>query len=311
MNVFLTGATGFVGSHIAEALLEAGHEVRASVRASSDLRWVEALPLERVTLDLRDPLEGSFEGFDAVIHCAGLTRARTEEQFLAVNAEGSERIAERAVADGVRRLVLISSLAARGPDGAGGPVSPYGRSKHEGERRLLALSDAIELSILRPGGVYGPRDSDLLPLFRMAAKGFVVTPKSRARLQPVYVTDVVSATMAALEGPPVADPLPVAGEDTHPWDEVARLLMAAVAKDGRRLTVPPGVFWFAGLLSELGSAVTGTAPAMDRRRARDMSHFSWTCDVAPTTRALDWRPAVDLGEGLAKTAAWYREQGWL
>jgi nucleoside-diphosphate-sugar epimerase len=109
----------------------------------------------------------------------------------------------------------------------------------------------------------------------------------------------------------VAGPLPVAAEATHPWDEVARLLMAAVEKEGRQLTIPPGLFWFAGLLSEAGSAVTGKAPAMDRRRARDMSHFSWTCDVAPTIEALDWRPSVDLATGLARTAAWYREIGWL
>ncbi|MDX1578038.1 MAG: NAD-dependent epimerase/dehydratase family protein [Gemmatimonadota bacterium] len=315
-RILLTGATGFLGSHIAEALVEAGHGVRCSVRATSDTRWIDGLLVEKVELDLgapetAGPAREALDGVDVVVHCGGLTRARDEAEFLRVNARGTERLdgAEREA--GVERFLLISSLVARGPDGADGPISPYGRSKREGERALERAGEGMEAVVLRPGGIYGPRDSDLMPLFAMAARGWIVVPRSEVPLQPVFVADVVSAVMAALEAPVPDRPIPVAGAERHGWDELAAALARAVGREGRVLRVPPPLFWAAGLLSELASRVTGRQPAMDRRRARDMSHHAWTCDIDPARRALGWEPEVGVDEGLERTAAWYRAEGWL
>lgn len=309
----MTGATGFLGSHLAEALVADGHAVRCSVRRSSDTRWIDPLDVERVVLDLSDPgdLATALEGTDAVVHCGGLTRARDEAEFQRVNAAGTESLAAAAVAAGAARFVFVSSLAARGPDGSGGPVSAYGRSKAAGERLLEAFRDRLELVVLRPGGVYGPRDDDLLPLFRAAARGFLAVPRSPHPLQPVYVGDVVSATKAALEAEPSVDPLPVAHPRRHTWDDLAAALAAAVGGEPRIVHLPPAFFWSVGLLSELASRLTGRSPAMDRRRARDLSRLRWTCDIDETRRALDWEPTVDIELGLRVTAAWYREVGWL
>lgn len=311
--VLLTGGTGFVGSHMARALAARGHDVRCTVRATSDTRWLEPLELETVELDLARErgVEGALRGIAAVVHAGGLTRARDEAEFRRVNAGGTERLATAAAKAGVRRFVFISSLAARGPDGADGPVSSYGRSKAEAERRLARLSDRLELAVLRPGGVYGPRDSDLLPLFRMAARGLLVVPRSAAPLQPVFVEDVARAAVRALEAPPPARPLPVAERGRYAWPEVARLLARALGGRVRTVRAPSALFWAVGFASELAARLTGEPPAMDRRRARDLSRHSWTCDPAPTEGALDWRARVALPEGLERTAAWYREAGWL
>lgn len=312
-EILLTGGTGFLGSHIADALVAAGHDVRCTVRRTSDTRWIDELPVATLELDLAggSTAAAALEGVESLVHCGALTRARNEAEFLAVNAAGTERLARAAAEAGVRRFVFISSLAARGPDGAGGPVSPYGRSKREAERLLASLDGGMERVVLRPGGVYGPRDSDLLPLFGLAARGWIVVPRSSAPLQPVYVSDVVSAVIAALDRPVPRAPLAVAGEERARWNELARALARAVGRDARVLRVPAGVFWTAGLLSEVASRVTGRAPAMDRRRARDMSHHSWTCETEAAREALGWRPEVGIEEGLARTAAWYREAGWL
>ena len=315
-TIFLTGGSGFLGSHLADAFVAAGHEVAASVRRTSDTQRLDRLELKKVELDLGT--EGgraavaALAACDVVVHCGALTRARSESEFMAVNATGTVRLAQAAARAGVRRFVFISSLAARGPDGADGPMSPYGRSKAEAEAALAALRGPMEITVLRPGGVYGPRDSDLLPLFQLAARGWAMIPRSRARLQPVYVSDVVSAVLAALEAPPTPEPLPVAAADRHSWRETARALMAAVDRPVRVVRLPAACFLAMGGLAELAARVTGKAPAFDRRRARDLSSLSWTCDIETTRRDLDrWSPEVGLEEGLARTAEWYRRVAWL
>ena len=315
-SVFLTGGSGFLGGHLAEALVAAGHEVTASVRRTSDTRHLDRLELRTVELDLgaedKSEAAAALAGCAAVVHCGALTRARNESEFMAVNAVGTRRLAEAAAAAGVRRFVFISSLAARGPDGADGPVSPYGRSKADAEAALAAIRGSMEVAVLRPGGVYGPRDSDLLPLFRLAARGWTAVPRSRAPLQPVYVADVVSAALVSLEAAPAPLPLPIAAAERHSWRALASALMAAVGRPGRVLRLPSALFLTAGALSELAGRVTGKAPAFDRRRARDLSAHAWTCDIEPSRKHLDpWRPRVGIDEGLARTAEWYRRKGWL
>src|SRR3712207_1102536 len=151
-RVLVTGAAGFVGSHIARAFVEAGYEVRCGVRASSDLRWISDLSIERVPLDLRgrpDNLPRAVKNTALVVHAAGITRARRPEDYHSVNAEGTRKLVAAALGAGVRRFVLISSLAARGPDdptkdGRDHPKSAYGRSKLEAEACLLSLGGRIQ-----------------------------------------------------------------------------------------------------------------------------------------------------------------------
>jgi len=312
VRILLTGATGFLGSHIAGGLVSAGHDVVCSVRRTSDTRWIDPLGVETVTFDLgADGVPDAIRTVEQVVHCGGLTRARNEARFQRVNAEGTAALANAAAAAGVRRFVFISSLAARGPKGAGGPISPYGRSKAAGERALREAAGDMERVVLRPGGVYGPRDPDLLPLFKLASKGWIAIPAGAPALQPVFVDDVVAVTLSALSAPPPGAPLPVAHAARHGWPALGLALSEALGVDARIVKVPPAAFWTVGLLSEVAARFTGTPPAMDRRRARDMSRHRWTADVDVTRRALGWEARVDIRQGLALTAAWYREAGWL
>lgn len=169
----------------------------------------------------------------------------------------------------------------------------------------------MDLVILRPGGVYGPRDSDLLPMFRMARRGFLVIPRSPAPLQPIFVDDVIEAVVRAASGPVPDAPLPLAERARYGWTEVAHALGEALGRRVRAIRVPYATFWTAGLLGELGSRLTRKAPALDRRQARDFARYSWTCDPSPTEAALGWSALVALPDGLARTASWYREVGWL
>lgn len=317
-RVLVTGASGFVGSFVAEAFARRGDEVRAAVRPSSSLAWLESLPLERVTLRLERPdeLASALRGVEVVVHAAGLTRARREADYFAVNVEGTRALAQAAVRAGVRRLVLISSLAARGPDerpgsGEDQPTSAYGRSKLEAEKVALGYQSTLEVAILRLAGVYGPRDRDFLSLFQLAQRGLLILPRAAGVLQLLYAPDAAEAAALAAEAPIPERPLPIAEAQRYDRESFARLLGEAVGRQPHLFRLPVPLFELAGSAVQGVSTLIKRPPPFDRRRAEDVARYHWTCDVTEAECALGWRAATPLAEGLTRTARWYREQGWL
>ena len=317
-RVLVTGATGFVGSHIAEAFVDAGYEVLCGARVSSNTRWLDGLAVKRVPLDLTSPedLPWAVEGVDVIVHAAGVTRARRTGDYHRINAEGTCRLAAVAAEAGVRRFVLVSSLAARGPDtlaGAGQdhPASAYGRSKLEAEAYLHAEDTRMGVVALRLAAVYGPRDTDLLPLFKMARSGWLVVPSGPGLLQPVYAADAARAALAAVREPCGFGPYLVAETYRYTWRDVADGLERALERPVRVVRLPAATFELAGRSAEWAAKLRGVEPVFDERRARDLARHTWTCDPTGTERALGWRAEVRLFEGLERTARWYRVARWI
>ena len=319
MRILVTGATGFVGSHIAEALVRRGHHVRVSLRKTSDLRWIDGLDVERVVADLAEAadLKRLVDGTRAVVHGAGITRARRPGEFMAVNADVTRALARAARDAGCERFILLSSLAARGPDQAmaegDAPVSWYGLSKLTAERHLdeVHRSGGLHGVALRLGGVYGPRDTDLLTLFQSASYGLLPLPPRGLRAQPIHVDDAVTAVQAALEDRVSCGPWPVSHPDTYAWEELGHLVAEALGRRVLRFHLPRAAFLTAARLAERWSEWREVAPVLDLRRAEDLASFSYTVDVARTIDALGWTPRVAAPEGLEATARWYRDQGWI
>ena len=318
-RVLLSGATGFVGSHVARILVEAGYEVRCGVRATSDTTALDGLTVELVPLDL-DQTNGmpaeALRDAEIVVHAAGITRARREGDYHAVNAEATRRLAAAAAAAAVRRFVLISSLAARGPDasshdGHDRPASAYGRSKAAAEAYLRGFGDRMETVALRPAGVYGPRDTDFLPLIKLARSGWLILPNDSLLLQPIYAEDVARAVLAAARAPVGFGPFPVAEPGRYTWREVAEGLGRVLARPVRTLRLPAGALVLARRASERMASLRGSVPVLDERRARDLAVNAWTCEVSGTEGELGWRAEVPLFEGLERTVRWYRWAGWL
>lgn len=323
--VLLTGATGFLGSHVAEALVAEGWIVRCTVRETSNLRWIESLPVERITVDLRSAsdLARAVEGADVVIHAAGITRARSDAEYTRVNAEGTQSLAVAAAGAGVSRFVLVSSLAARGPDRTADrdragdrPKSVYGESKLAGERRLFQVLSgsgaAMDGVILRPGGIYGPRDEDSLSLFRVARTGVLPVPSGKGRLQPVYVKDVAEAVVRAATRPRIdLEPIPIVGTEIVTWAAMGEALAEAIGKPVRLVRVPTPIWQLGGAVTETAARLFNVPPQFDRRTADDLARFDWTADPRRAEKTLGWVAKTRLREAMVRTGRWYREQGWL
>ena len=169
----------------------------------------------------------------------------------------------------------------------------------------------MEAVVLRPAAVYGPRDTDLLPLFRMARRGWLPVPSGTNLLQPVYATDVARAALAAAREPVGSGPFPVAERRRYTWKDVVAGMEKALGRTIHAVRLPPAAFTLAGRAAELAARPFSVAPLFDERRTRDLAVHTWTCDTSATEEALGWRAEVALPEGLERTARWYGQAGWL
>jgi nucleoside-diphosphate-sugar epimerase len=320
-RALVTGGTGFVGSHLVDELLDAGYRVRCVVRATSDLRWLEGKPVELVEADLAEgDLEAVVAGVDVTFHVAGLTRgsAATLER---ANVVATRRLVEALVVTGDRhRLVFCSSGAAAGPaalhrprvlEDEPAPTSDYGRSKLAAETILFEAGERLRTTILRPLAVYGPRDQDTLPVFRMAARGIALIPGlRRRRIQLVHGRDMASALRLAAETPQAVGRTFFVGHPELPlWPEVIAALREAMGRRVLALPLPSPAVLAAGVVSGLFAG--GRPGQLDLRRARDMVERAWTADVSETVRVLRWSPVYDVRFGFRHTVRWYLEKGWL
>ena len=321
-HALVTGATGFVGSHLVELLAEAGVRTRALVRRTSDTTRLEALGIERVegALDDAPSLRRAAAGVDVVFHLAALTRARNAAEYGRVNAEGARRVAEAAGACGAR-LVYLSSLAAVGPSEGGRPVTEsdeprpitdYGRSKLAGEIACRAAAGDGEVVVLRAPAVYGPRDRDLFRFFSMAARGIVTLPTGpERRLQLIHARDLAAALVAAARADRPGPIYNVAEARSYAWSKVAGMVAGAVGGKVRFVRVPPALVRAAAGASELGARLMGRATIFNRDKARELLAPGWLCETAAAERDLGFVARIPLASGLQQTADWYRSEGWL
>ena len=304
LSLAVTGATGFVGQAVLAAALAAGTRVQALTRrmtqaglatGSPQPLWIEGTLADAAALDRL------VEGADAVLHIAGAVNVPTRADFAAANIAGTQAVIDAATRADVRRFIHVSSLAAREP-----ALSNYGWSKAEAER--VVRESALDWTIVRPPAIYGPRDSDMLELFKMAKRGLVLLPPpGRASL--IHVDDLARLLLALC-----AVPEPGAlyeADDGEPLShrELASRVGDAVGRaQVRSISAPAALLALAACGDRL---VRGAKAKLTPDRARYMAHPDWTCDPALAPPAALWSPKIGSREGLAATARWYREMGWL
>lgn len=323
-NVLITGATGFVGSHVAEALASRIERVRALVRPTSDTARLRALGvgLETATFEDGNALRRAVQGAEVIVHLAALTHARTPAELDRVNIDGTRALRDAVLAaePRPRRIVYMSSLAAAGPSNGRPvgrsdtprPLTAYGRSKLGGERVLLEAAAQLEVVILRAPAVYGPRDAEMLRFFRMARRGVLPVPAGPVRpLQLVHVHDLARAVVAAVLAPAASGVYHIAEPRAHGWAEVCALLGRVTGRRVRLVRLPKLAIGAAGVASELGARLVGGSSIFNRDKVRELLAPGWLCDTADAQAELGFETQIELEEGFRQTWEWYRNEGWL
>jgi len=328
MTVLLTGGTGFLGSHVAEQLCQAGRQVRALVRRTSNTEFLQTLEhVEMVEGAVDDPasLPPALDGVEAIVHAAGLVKARSAEEFHRVNAAGTRNLLEAAQPAGgsLRRFVLVSSIAAVGPSDAAGtpvrsdapprPVTAYGRSKLAAERMALEYRDQLPITILRPPGIYGPRDREMLTLFKAAnlrVLPYLGSPETRMSI--VYGADAGAACIAAIDAQvPSGQSYFISDGRVYTLGDLAQAAEVALGKRALvRFPIPQRLLRAAAGLVEAYGKAADRAVMFTPDKCHEL-FAQWVCDSSDAEQALGWKPRVEFAEGARITAEWYRRAGWL
>ena len=303
MTVAVTGATGFVGQAFLDAAEAAGVEVRALTRRG--MRQRPGVEWQRGDLHNRATLAKLVDRAEAVIHIAGVVNTPDPTGFHLGNVEGTLALVEAAVAAGVPRIVFVSSLAAREPQ-----LSAYGASKRRAEQVVAA--SGLDWTIVRPPAIYGPRDREILELFKLAARWGVVPMPPRGRASLIHVDDLARLLLALVPGGEAATHRTFEPDDgrANGWShrELAQAIGRAV---GRRVWAPHLPEPLLRTAASLDTALRGSRAKITPDRVGYMIHRDWVVRRGAAVPGSLWRPEIATGEGLQATAKWYRQQRWL
>lgn len=325
-KVLVTGATGFVGSHVVDRLLERGHAVRCLVRRSSNLRYLKDARLEFAYGGLDDATDwqAALADVDTIYHVAGMTFARRAKDYFDVNQRGTESLLAAALKhrEHIKKFVLVSSLAAIGPsrdgtpvdeDAKPAPITPYGESKLMGEEAVRAVGELLPCTIVRPPAVYGPRDYALLELFKAIGRGMMpMIGRYDKQVSLVHARDLADGIILAGESDrSTGRAYFISSAEVYSMRQLAARIAEMMGRRARTIAIPRPLAFGVALAAEGVAALTRKLPVINRDKVRDLSERCWGCSIERAKRELGYNPQISIEEGLRETIDWYKREGWL
>ena len=331
MKILITGASGFIGSFIVEEALNQGFETWAAVRKSSSKEYLQDKRIHFIELNLssKEQLVGQLRDhqFDYVVHAAGVTKCLNKADFRRINTEGTKNLVEALLEVGMplKRFVFISSLSVFGAireqqpyeeireTDTPQPNTAYGRSKLEAEQYLESVGSRIPYIILRPTGVYGPREKDYFMMAKSIQQhsDFAVGYK-RQDITFVYVQDVVQAVFLALDHGDNGRKYFLSDGQVYQSTTFSDLTHEALGRPWWiRITAPVWVLRVVTFFGEYIGRMTGKVTALNNDKYNILRQRNWRCDIEPARQELGFQPKVMLDEGVRRSIKWYKDNGWL
>ncbi|SHE95123.1 Nucleoside-diphosphate-sugar epimerase [Fodinibius roseus] len=324
MKAFVTGGTGFIGSHLVDALLDhsAYSEIRCLIR--SNRKWLKGKNITAVMGDLDElsALRDAVRDTDIIFHIAGRVMAPTYRELEHANVEATENIIRVAQKAGVPKIIVLSSLAAVGPSNGRPvteedplkPVSMYGRSKKQMERRIHEIAHGdTSITILRPPAVYGPREDQIYSFFKMVDKRIcpIIGDGEKPEISMVYVADVVQGILkAARQATPGVHTYFLTDGTPHTWNKIRETTSRVLGKKNIPIYLKPGLVKKIAGLVEKTASFFGIYPVLNSEKAKEMI-LEWTCSSEKARKELGYTPQYTLEEGVSRTIHWYQRHHWL
>lgn len=322
----VTGANGFVGSHLVEILLNKGYRVKCIIRKTSNLRWIENLPVEFYDCGLTDvaALKSVFEGATYIFHIAGVVAAKKPNMFYTGNVATTRNVLD--AAEGIlsiKKILITTSLAASAPALVGAPVteltpsapvSTYGKSKLEQEKLAHTYMDRLPIVIVRPPVVYGPRDTEVLLIFKAINKRLMALIGFKDKyLSLVYVRDLVAGMLLAATSEHSVGQTYFLGSAPaeYSYTQFSQMIADTLGVKTFKIRVPHPVLYVAGGLSQFFGQFGNKPPTLNLEKVKEMSYDSWSCSSEKAMQDISYLPTTSLKDGLRETVAWYRAQSWL
>jgi nucleoside-diphosphate-sugar epimerase len=326
-KALVTGGTGFIGSHMVELLLAEGWQVVCPVRNPKNLRNLEGLQVDIIQFDRLQKEIGLIKDTDYVFHIGGATRGINYDDYRSANVDLTRMLLEffdSTISNQLlKRFVLVSSQASVGPSPDNGepvteehsaaPLSMYGRSKLEAERIAATFMGGLPITVVRPPTVFGPRDTDVLGVFKCACYRFAPCIAGPDRLVSIiYVKDLVRGILAAARSDLargstyfLSNPEPVV------WREFALRIARVMGCRAVMLPVPISIMKLASLAGEFAGRITGEPSLLRTEKFEEMKQLAWVCSANKALQQLNWQPDTPLDNAIQETAKWYEDHGWI
>ncbi len=322
----VTGANGFVGSHLVDLLLKKELIVRCITRKTSDLRWLKDKPVEIFDGGLFDKenLRMAFKDASFIYHVAGVVKAKTPEGYFNGNVEATRTMLEVASESSaaIEKFLIVGSQTTTGPSYNGKPVNEeteckplttYARSKKEQEEVALSYSDKLPITICRAPAVYGERDTEVFIYFQTFNKGLTsLIGFDKKILSLIHVVDLVEGLyLAATSEKSTGEIYFISSEKYYTWDEIGEVTAKALGKKALRIRVPHFLVFTIAAFAQF-FAMFGKKPAtLNIEKAKDLTQHAWICDTAKAVNQLGFRQKISIEEGVKRSCDWYKEMKWI
>lgn len=322
----VTGASGFVGSHLVDLLLENNYTVKCIIRKTSNLKWLEGKDVELHICELTDKegLRKVFEGADYIYHVAGVVKSKKPEGYFQGNVDTTRALLDVALElkDKIKRFVIVSSQTSSGPSAPGkpinedspsNPITTYGRSKLAQEELAKNYMNKFPITICKVAAIYGERDTEIFIFFQTFNRGLMtMIGMHDKQVSLIHVIDVVRGLiLAATSEKSKGETYFITSEKYYTWKEVGDTTSKVMNKKPLVFKVPHFIVYTIAAIAQFFSLFSSKAATLNIEKAKDLTQPAWISDYKKAFNDFGFKQEISLEEGIKRTTDWYKKMKWL